>query len=79
VNRVDNLFEDLYPTRPFKVALPGVQNNQDHYQVRIWLLAEGWAEYRDWMISPHLYYQHVYEVWFSDLAKATYFKLSFTL
>lgn len=67
-------------SRPFRVRLPQVYLPLQHYAVRCFLLELGWEEFTDWMICP---YAHTevgdYEVWFSDIGKATYFKLSFVL
>lgn len=66
--------------RPHRVRLPNVMYPLQHYAVRCYLLELGWDEFTDWMICP---YSHTeagdYEVWFADIGKATYFKLSFTL
>jgi hypothetical protein len=50
-----------------------------HYRVRWWLLESGWQEYEDWMIAHKDFHTGIYEVWFTDVGKAVYFKLSFVL
>lgn len=73
-------FLDPLESRPYKVRLPGVFLPLHHLAVRQFLIALGWEEFYDWMICPYLYTeQGEYEVWFSDIGKATYFKLSFVL
>ena len=77
---VTTLFPEMTDPRPYKVRLAEVQFPLHHYAVRTHLLQLGWEEFTDWMICPYLYTQlGEYEVWFSDLAKAIHFKLSFVL
>lgn len=76
--------EELFPreidARPYKVRLPNVLLPLHHYQVRLYLLELGWEEFTDWIVCPYRYTNvGEYEVWFSDIAKATYFKVSFSL
>lgn len=67
-------------SRPFRVRLPQVYLSLQHYAVRSFLLELGWEEFTDWMICPYVHTEvGEYEVWFSDIGKATYFKLSFVL
>lgn len=76
----DKLFPDAINPRPYKVALPYVTCAVNHYKVRCFLLELKWEEFTDWMISPcSLADAGEYEIWFTDIAKATYFKLSFDL
>jgi hypothetical protein len=75
---VDDLFEDIKNPGPYRVALPLVNSPKDQYLVRWWLQDSGWIEFQDWLIG----YQNpagIYEVWFRELSKATYFKMSFFL
>jgi len=75
----DKLFPTVKDTRPFKVCLPYVILPLHHYKVRCYLLSLGWEEFQDWMICPYSMTADGYEVWFSDIGKATFFKLSFVL
>jgi hypothetical protein len=75
-----DLFSPLFDERPYRVTLPQVIHAHQHYQVRLFLLDLKWEEYQDWMICPYTYtVAGQYEVWFKDIGKATYFKLSFVL
>lgn len=56
-----------------------VKKHLDHYKVRMWLLDSGWMEYEDWLIGGTSITTGIYEVWFTDICKAVYFKLSFSL
>ena len=78
---MDNaLFPEMTNPRPYKVVLPGVIHSMHHYKVRCFLLDLRWEEFIDWMICPYANtVAGEYEVWFTDIAKATYFKLSFVL
>lgn len=76
---MDDLFDLPDNPRPYKVELPGVVSPVDQYMVRWWLVDVGWEEYQDWMIAGHSIGTGIYEVWFKDLGKAIYFKLSFTI
>jgi len=74
------LFSDAKSSRPYRVDLPKVFDLLDHYKVRCFLLSLDWEEYVDWMISPYVVSEPgEYHVWFADIGKATYFKLSFDL
>jgi hypothetical protein len=74
------LFPAANNPRPYKVRLPNVVLPIHHYNVRLFLIELGWEEFTDWMICPYTYTEAgEYEVWFADIGKATYFKLSFTL
>jgi hypothetical protein len=76
---VDELFEHPPQTRSIKVELPTVKTPLDHYAVRMWLLGSGWEEFTDWMIARESFTTGIYEVWFTDIRKAVYFKLCFSL
>jgi len=76
---VDDLFDLPKNPKPHRVELPQVVTPVHHYMVRWWLLDSGWQEFEEWMIVQHNTRSDVYEVWFKDIGKAVYFKLSFCL
>jgi len=56
-----------------------VKSSMHHYQVRLWLLEQKWQEYEDWIVGRESFETGIYEVWFTDLSKAVYFKLCFSI
>lgn len=76
---MEDLFSYPKNSRARIVQLPMVRTFSHKQTVRNWLLEYGWLEYEDWMIAHHNVETGIYEVWFSDIGKAVYFKLSFSL
>lgn len=75
---MDNaLFPPAAGGRPYRVVIQSVEGPLDHFEVRRYLIALGWEEYEDWMIRYDADQKCC--VWFKDIAKATYFKVSFAL
>jgi len=56
-----------------------VKSSMHHYAVRTWLLEQTWQEYEDWIIGRESFHTGIYEVWFTDVGKAVYFKLCFSI
>jgi hypothetical protein len=74
---MDELFPGLHLPQlacPYRVLLHNISRPIDHYEVRLWLLAQEWLEWEDWYINNG----DQYTIWFKDIGKATYFKLSFS-
>lgn len=76
---MEELFEYPPQTKSIKVELPTVKDMFDGYKVRLWLLGMEWREFEDWLVAGFSYSTGIYEVWFTDIGKACYFKLSFSL
>jgi len=76
---VDDLFEHPQQSRTIRVGLPQVKTSLDYYKVRMWLLDSDWVEFEDWYIAKESFQTGIFEVWFTKLDKAMYFKLTFTL
>lgn len=72
--------DDLFPglelplfSCPYQVVLHNIHTPLDHYEVRLWLLSQPWDEFEEW----HIDFGKKYIIWFKDIGKAIYFKLSY--